>query len=312
MDNKDDHSMKNDRGLMEKSKRNQNLMHLLKRVHGMIGHADLEKHRLSQDHIGGLMGSSRDTVIREFQIGDIEAEWVSMTKTHGHKRVILYCHGGGYSTGSRIYARSVTTKLAAASAMDVLSFNYRLAPEYPYPAAMEDAVKVWDYLMLQGYGARDVVVAGDSAGGNLALVLVRRLQQQGRGLPKGLVLLSPWADLTSSGESHALKREVDPVVNEAYLRQMVHNYAEGRDLKNPLLSPLFGDFSGFPPTYIQVGENEILLSDSIQLHQKLDEARVMTKLDIFDGMWHVFQMMKMRQTTEAMDQIARFLFQLFE
>ncbi len=287
-------------------------MNLIKRVHGVIGHADLEKHRLSQDYIGGLMGNNREAKIREFQIDDMDAEWISMIRPHGNRRVILYCHGGGYSTGSRIYARSVTTKLAITAGMDVLSFNYRLAPEYPYPAALEDAIRAWDHLMLKGYAARDVVVMGDSAGGNLALVLVHRLKQMDRMLPGGLVLLSPWADLTSSGQSHETKKDLDPVVNEAYLRQMVHNYAEGRDLKNPLLSPLFGEFKDFPSTYIQVGENEILLSDSILLHQKLEEAGVRAKLDVFEGMWHVFQMMKMRQTAEAMDKIARFLFRLFD
>ena len=155
-----------DMALLEK--KNQNLMNLIKRVHSVVENTDIEKHRQSQDYFGALLGNSKETVIREVEIGDMYAEWISVNRAHMKKYVILYCHGGGYSTGSCLYARTLTTKLAMSTSMDVLSFDYRLAPEYPYPAAIEDVMKAWDYLMLLGYGARDVIVAGDSAGGNLA------------------------------------------------------------------------------------------------------------------------------------------------
>ena len=151
-------------------KRNMNLMNLIKRVHSVVENTDIEKHRQSQDHFGALLGNSRDMLVRELVIEDIYAEWISVNRAHMKKYVILYCHGGGYSTGSSLYARTLTTKLAMSTSMDVLCFDYRLAPEHPYPAALEDAMKAWNYLMLLGYGARDVMVAGDSAGGNLALV----------------------------------------------------------------------------------------------------------------------------------------------
>ena len=226
------------------------------------------------------------------------------------KYVILYCHGGGYSTGSSIYARTLTTKLAASTSMDVLSFDYRLAPEHPYPAALEDAMKAWDYLMLLGYGARDVIVAGDSAGGNMALSLVLKLKKQNRILPRGLVLMSPWTDLTSSGKSHLTRAEVDPVLNEEYLKSMIENYASGQALDDPLISPLFGDFEGFPPTYIQVGDNEVLLADATMLHKKMIQANVSAKLDVFKGMWHVFQMSPLKTAYEAMEKNAEFIFDI--
>lgn len=144
--------------------RNQNMMGLIRKVHGMIDNTDIEKHRLSQDHVGALLGNSKDMLIRSVKIQDMEGEWVSVNRAHMKKYVILYCHGGGYSTGSSLYARTLTTKLSASTSMDVLCFDYRLAPENPYPAATEDAMKAWNYLMLLGYGARDVIVAGDSAG----------------------------------------------------------------------------------------------------------------------------------------------------
>lgn len=291
-------------------KYNQNLMQLIRRVHGIVENTDLEKHRQSQDYIGSILGSTKEISFREIQIGDMYAEWVSVNRAHMKKYVILHCHGGGYSTGSSLYARTLTTKLAASTSMDVLCFDYRLAPEHPYPAAVEDVMAVWNYLMLLGYGARDVIVTGDSAGGNLALALLLKLKQEERLLPRGLALLSPWTDLTSSGQSFQTKAELDPVLNRDYIDRMVTAYAEGQALENPLISPLFGDFTGFPPTYIQAGENEILLSDAQRLYQKLLEAGVSARLEIFEGMWHVFQMSPFKTAAEAMDKNAEFIYDI--
>lgn len=289
---------------------NQSMMTLIRKVHGMIEHPDIEKHRHSQDQVGALLGNSKDILLREVKIQDMDGEWVCVNRAHMKKYVILYCHGGGYSTGSHIYARTLTTKLAASTSMDVLSFDYRLAPENPYPAATEDAMKAWDYLMLLGHGARDVIIAGDSAGGNLALSLVLKLKEQERLLPRGLVLMSPWTDLTSSGKTHKTRAEVDPVLDADYLKRMITNYADGCELSDPYISPLFGDFKGFPPVYIQAGDNEILLSDSEMLHKKLIQANVSVKLDVFKGMWHVFQMSPLKTSHDAMEKNAEFIFDI--
>lgn len=295
---------------MKKPDTNQNLMQLIKKVHGFVENTDLEKHRQSQDHFGTLLSGSKEVEYRETEVGQMHGEWISVNRPHMKKYVILYCHGGGYSTGSCIYARTLTAKLAKGTSMDVFCFDYRLAPEHPYPAALEDAVKAWDYLMLLGYGARDVVVAGDSAGGNLALALVGRLKQEGRLLPRGLVLLSPWTDLTSSGETFKSRADRDPVLNAEYIDKMIRAYAPGEDLSNPFISPLFGDFTGFPPTCIQVGDNEILLSDSKRLHKRLVEANVSVRMQVFKGMWHVFQMSPFKTAYEAMDGCAEFIYDI--
>ena len=291
-------------------KMNQNLMNLIKRVHGLVEKPDIEKYRQSQDYIGAILSSARDIVYKEVNIEGMYGEWVGVSRAHMKKYVILHCHGGGYSTGSYLYARTLTSKLAASTSMDVLCFNYRLAPEHPYPAAPEDAMKAWNYLMLLGYGARDVILTGDSAGGNLALSLMLRLKQEGRLLPRGLVLMSPWTDLTSSGESFLEKAELDPVLTNAYIDSMIKAYAPGEELTDPRISPLFGDFTGFPPVYIQVGENEILLSDSARLHQAFVEANVPVRMDIFPGMWHVFQMSPMKAARTAMDKNAEFIYDI--
>lgn len=296
-------------------KKNQNLMQLIKRVHGLVENTDIEKHRQSQNHIGALLGNSKEITYTEVTMDGIHGEWASVNRAHMKKYVILYCHGGGYSTGSCLYGRTLTAKLAATTSMDVLSFDYRLAPEHPYPAALADAIKVWNYLMLLGYGARDIILTGDSAGGNLALALTLKLKADGRLLPRGLVLMSPWTDLTSSGESHRTRADLDPVLDKAYIDRMIAAYMGKADLtrqvlENPYISPLFGDFAGFPPVYIQVGDNEILLSDSVELHKRLVEANVSVRLDCFDGMWHVFQMSPFKTAYEAMDKNAEFIYDI--
>ncbi len=291
-------------------RKNQNLMNFIRKVHGVVENVDLEKHRQSQDHFGVLLSNSKDVEIREFEIEGIHGEWTAVNRAHMKKYIILYCHGGGYSTGSSVYARTLTTKFAMSTSMDVLCFDYRLAPENPYPAATEDAMKIWNYLMLLGYGARDIIIAGDSAGGNLALSLVLKLKEEKRLLPRGLVLMSPWTDLTASGKSHFTRADVDPVLNAGYLKKMTDNYTVGEDLENPLISPLFGNFEGFPPVYIQVGDNEILLNDATMLHKKMVKENVSVKIDIFRGMWHVFQMSPFKTAYEAMDKNAEFIYDI--
>lgn len=291
-------------------KKNQNLMQLIKKVHSVVENDDIEKHRQSQDHVGAIFKGGKDILIKEVDIEGIHGEWITVNRAHMKKHVILHCHGGGYSTGSSQYARTLTSKLASSTSMDVLSFDYRLAPEHPYPAACEDVMKVWNYLMLLGYGARDVILSGDSAGGNLALSFVLKLKEQERLLPRGLVLMSPWTDFTLSGESHKLKVGVDPVLNEEYIQKMIANYAGGQKLENPYISPLFGNFEGFPPTYIQVGSNEILQSDSLMLFEKMIQANVSVKMDVFEGMWHVFQMSPFKTAYEAMEKNAEFIYDI--
>ena len=317
---------------------NQGFINLIRKAHGLIENTDIEKHRHSQDQMGALFGNSREVEVTETTVGSMYAEWIRVDRPHSGRKIILYCHGGGYSTGSPLYARTLTTKLASLLSMDVFCFDYRLAPEHPYPAAVDDAQAAWDYLMLQGYGAKDIFVAGDSAGGNLALALGLRLKEQKRMLPAGFVLMSPWTDLTVSGKTHETKADVDPVLNQNYLNEMIENYvpqakknpgeataalqvAEDEPvntmfqelfhveyLRNPEISPLFGDFTGFPPTYIQVGELEVLMSDSIMLQKKMSKDGVSVSLDTYKNMWHVFQMGPFKTAVEAIQKCGEFIY----
>jgi acetyl esterase/lipase len=289
---------------------NPKMLKAIRKMHALVESDDFEKQRAAQENFGGLLSKHRDLEYTNFEIDGIPCEWSCVKRSHMKKYVILYCHGGGYTSGSFRYARSITNKLASSTSMDVISFDYRLAPEHPYPAALEDALNVWDHLMYYGYGARDIIIAGDSAGGNLAVELTLKLKEQNRLLPRGLVLLSPWVDFTMSGKSHREKAEEDPILTEEYLRRSLEYYAPEMDVKDPRLSPIFADFTGFPPTYIQVGTNEILLSDASRLQRQMQKYHVPVKMEYYPGMWHVFQMSPLKTAYRAMDQVAEFIFDI--
>ncbi|MCI2056443.1 MAG: alpha/beta hydrolase [Oscillibacter sp.] len=268
---------------------------------------ELERQRRNQEILGRLAAPMSGMNWEEFELGGMQCAWMRLKAPHGNRHAVLYCHGGGYTSGNLGYSRVLSSKLTAALGYDVLSFEYRLAPEHPYPAAVEDALHAWDYLMLQGYGAENIVLAGDSAGGNLALVLCQKLSSAGRRLPGALILMSPWTDMTMSGASYLERADIDPMLTPEYIQAVRTAYAGTCRLQDPSLSPLFGNFAGFPPTLIQVGDHEILFSDSQQLYQKLLEARVPCRLEISEGMWHVFQMFPIRKAGAAMESIAHFL-----
>ena len=289
------------------TKREQKLIELIRRVHGLVDSPDIEKKRQAQEQLGAFLGSNKEITYQEHSIEEMTAEWVVVNRPHVRRNVILYCHGGGYSTGSTKYARTITSKLALNTSMDVLAFDYRLAPENPYPAALEDCLKAWNYLMLCGYGARDIVVAGDSAGGNMALALVHKLKAEKRMLPKALVLFSPWTDLTCSGESFMGRKAYDPVLTPEYLYQIRTDYTKDEEYENPYVSPLFGDFTDFPPTLIQVGENEILYSDALRLYEEMEKQKVKVQFEEYKKMWHVFQMSPIKKAQEAVENCAEFI-----
>ena len=288
------------------------LMRALKALHSAgspeaMTPEELEHQRRNQEILGRLTAPMAGMEYEELSIGTMPAAWTRLKAPHGDRRVILYCHGGGYTSGNLGYSRVLSSKLAHVTGYDVLSFEYRLAPEHPYPAAVEDAMRAWDYLMYQGYGAENVTVAGDSAGGNLALVLCRRLKAAGRRMPRALLLMSPWTDMTASGTSYQERKELDPSITEDYIHAVRSAYAGDADVKDPQLSPLFGDFTGFPPTLIQVGSNEILYSDSATLRQRMTAAGVVCRMEEWQDMWHVFQMFPIKKAAQAMEHVGQFL-----
>ncbi|MGO5023848.1 alpha/beta hydrolase [Lawsonibacter sp. LCP25S3_G6] len=268
---------------------------------------DLARQRKGQEVLGRLMSPPIGFSWEPFSLGDMPMAWVRPERGHDRSKVILYCHGGGYTSGNLGYARVLAAKMASATGCEVLAFQYRLAPEFPYPAALEDALDAWEYLMHQGWGAKDVILAGDSAGGNLALELTLALKEQGRFQPGRLVLFSPWTDMSASGDSYTQREELDPMLTNRYIQSVRSAYAPHADYTHPKLSPLFADLSGLPPTLIQVGEREILYSDSEQLLHALIAAGVPCVLQSWPDMWHVFQMFPLKSAGEAMTTMADFL-----
>lgn len=227
------------------------------------------------------------------------------------KKVILQLHGGGYVAAMKNAYRSFAALYSEiGKGCSVLTIDYRVAPENPYPAALEDAVASYEWLLEQGYREEEIVIAGDSAGGGLALALCLWLKNHGKKLPLGIIAMSPWTDLTISGESVETNFEKDPLFGKTR-DSLLYNkdYLGDNDPTNEYLSPLFGNYEGFPPMLIQVGSYEMLLSDSERVAQKAKEAGVKVKLSVYEGMFHVFQMAMrlMPESQQAWMEIKRFL-----
>lgn len=290
-------------------------MRLLKAVHSMgepesFTPEDLEKQRRSQDALGNMAASMSGLVWEPFTLAGMDAAWMRLSREHRRRRVILYCHGGGYTSGGLGFSKVLASKLTRATGMDTLAFDYRLAPEHPYPAAVEDALTAWGHLESQGIAPGDIVLAGDSAGGNLALVLCLKLREAGRGLPGALLLMSPWTDMTASGESLRGRAGIDPVLTPEYMYAVREAYAGGLDPSDCLLSPLFADFAGFPPALIQVGTHEILYSDAERLAERMLAAGADCRLEVWENMWHDFQMYPSKTASNAIQNMAHFLLEV--
>ena len=289
------------------------MMRAIKAVHSVTSSGstqpeDLERQRNAQELFAKLVTPTIAIKADPLTIaGHIPAEWVALEMGHDRRHAILYCHGGGYTCGQLGYARILASKLALHTGCDVLSFEYALAPENPYPAQLTDALAVWDYLMYMGYGARDVIVAGDSAGGNLALELCLKLKEQGRRQPRAMLLFSPWTDMTMSGGSYTDCLELDPMLTPEYIQSVREAFAPGADWADPKYSPLFADLRGLPPTLVQVGTHEILRSDSEGLVEALKAQGGFAQLEVYEDCWHVFQQMPIPRATRALESASRFV-----
>lgn len=221
-------------------------------------------------------------------VGDLRAEW-AIPPGHGD-RVILYLHGGGYAFGSSRSHRTIAAELALSTGARVLSLDYRLAPEHPCPAAIEDGVAGWRWLLEQGVDPGRAWIGGDSAGGGLTLTTLLALREAGGPMPAGGVLLSPWTDLDVTGESAQVERGVDYLPGGRGLWEWAEHYAAGMDRKDPRLSPLYADLSELPPLIVFVGDAEVLLDDGLRLAERAREAGVDVELIVEPGEVHVYPM----------------------
>jgi monoterpene epsilon-lactone hydrolase len=268
----------------------------------------LEQRRATFAPAGRLHPVPDDVLVTEVNAGGVPAHWLAAPGTSAG-RVLLFLHGGGYELGSLRSDGELAARLGRASGMRVLFPEYRLAPEDPFPAAIDDVLAAWRWLRTsQGLSATSVAVAGGSAGGGLAVALLVALRDAGEALPAAAALMSPTVDLTSSGASMTERADQDPISTPAMLRQFAAGYLGGAAPKTPLASPLFASLSGLPPLLVLVGTADLLLSDSERLAEAAAKAGIDVTLEVGEGLPHVYPiMLGTPEAAEATRQIGKFL-----
>ena len=248
---------------------------------------DIAQSRARFEKTAVFLGGAPDAKVEKVDAGGVPSEWV-MAPGCDTGRAILYLHGGGYAIGSLNTHRRLAYDISAASAAKVLLIDYRLAPEHPFPAAIDDAAAAWRWLLQQGFAANRLAIAGDSAGGGLTIATLVNLRDKKLGLPACAVAISPWVDLEGLGNSITTRSAQDPMVQKDGLLWMAKMYLNGKDPRTPLAAPLHADLKGLPPTLVQVGTAETLLDDAIRIAEKMHAAGVDARLAIWPNMLHVF------------------------
>lgn len=234
-----------------------------------------------------FLGGAPDAKCEKVDAGGVPSEWVAAPGCDA-SRAVLFLHGGGYAIGSLNTHRRLAYDISAASSARVLLIDYRLAPEHPFPAAVDDAAAAWRWLLGQGFAPSRLAIAGDSAGGGLAIATLVNLRDRKLGLPACAVAISPWVDLEGLGNSITTRAAQDPMVQKDSLLWMARMYLNGKDARTPLAAPLHADLKGLPPVLVQVGTAETLLDDAIRIAERMHAAGVEARLAIWPNMLHVF------------------------
>jgi acetyl esterase/lipase len=246
------------------------------------------------DEVGSVWPVAPDVMLAAVDLGGVPGEW-SIVPGSDATRVLLFFHGGGYCSGSVLSHRRMVTEAGRAARVRTLAVGYRLAPEHPFPAALDDALTAWRFLRNEGIAAARIAIGGDSAGGGLTVALINRLRDAGDEQPACAWLVSPWTDLTMSGSTLASKDAVDPLIHEGYLRELADAYLPaGLDRRDPRVSPLYSDLRGFPPTLIQVGSSETLLDDAVRFAAAAGAADIAVTLEVWPGMIHAWPLWNAR------------------
>ena len=280
----------------------------LRYLKGFMTESSLSAARKTHVLLGDFMAVAHRSGVRHERrsFDSFEGEWI-IPEEEKRAGVILYLHGGGYTCGNIEYARGFGTVLAGDFGMRVFCCAYRLAPEFPFPAALEDAVAAYEYLISSGFEPDKIILCGESAGGGLCYALSLKLYELGRPQPAGIVAISPWTDLTLSGKSHRENREIDPSMTTERVRFFAECYSADRE--NPLVSPVFfnKDSAAFPPSLIFAGGDEVLLDDSKMMHKRLCDAGFRSELIIRPNMWHAYVLYDLKEYRADYDKIGRFL-----
>ena len=275
----------------------------------LVRFTGIEQARAAQDQLGRITTRLlKDKVSFEpISFPDFTACFAFSNDCEGScDRAILYLHGGAYTAGGLDYAKGFGALLASETKLNVFCVAYRLAPEYKYPAALNDAFAAYRYLLERGYQPEHITLAGESAGGGLALALALKIRDEQMSLPAGIACISPWTDLTFSGASYRNNVYRDPSLIRESLAYSVIAYAAGHEYE-PYASPVFGDYTGFPPCLFFAGSDEILLSDAKTVHYQMQRAGVPSELIVADGMWHVYPLYGTPEGRRALVRMSDFL-----
>jgi len=249
---------------------------------------NLKAHREKLEKMSKLVPRPKKISFRQETLDGFTAEWM-IPENARHDRVLYYLHGGGYAICSVNTHRSLIVSIAKKANASAFAINYRLAPEHPFPAAVDDAVKGYLFLLQNGFSPGKIFIAGDSAGGGLSIAALIRLRDSGFPLPAAAVCISPWTDLEGTGSSHAANSKTERLLDLPSIRLWGRLYAGNENIRHPLVSPIYADLSGLPPIYIQVSSSEILLDDSIRLHERALAHGVNSTLEKWNELIHVWQ-----------------------
>ncbi len=268
------------------------VLHMLemRRQASGVARPGVAERRAGMDAFFGSLGATPGVSSEKVDAGGVPAEWVSAPGASAD-RAVLYLHGGGYNAGSPASHRELAGRLSAASGGRVLSLDYRLAPEHPFPAAVDDATAAYRWLLAQGVEPGRAAIGGDSAGGGLTVAAMVALRDAGDPLPAAGVCLSPWVDLEASGESMTSRAKRDLMVGREGLLDSASAYLAGADARTPLAAPIYADLRGLPPLLIQVGTSETLYDDSVRLDERARAAGIDVTFDVWEEMvhvWHLF------------------------
>nr|MDD6335477.1 alpha/beta hydrolase [bacterium] len=276
-------------------------------VKSMMKPEKLQSTRALQDKLGELMARVHSSRITLFPIAldGFQGCWALPTGSP-RRGMLLYVHGGGYTAGDLPYATGFGSVLADQVGRPVFCPAYRLAPEHPFPAAAQDALAAYRYLLEQGIPGQEIILCGESAGGGLIVSLALQIKEAGLPMPAGMVPISPWVDLTLSGASYTDNKQADPCLTRELLAYDVEVYA-GTNARHPLASPIFGDLTGLPPALIYAGGDELLLSDAHMLQGKLLSCGVPARLVVEEGLWHAYVLYGVKEARDALEGIAAFV-----
>lgn len=283
------------------------IKNFLKTAQPIVNRIPLMNQRSYQTTFFTLKPLPSDVIYDEIEDFSYKAEWV-IPPDEDPEKVIFYTHGGGYGMGDLVSSRALIAPIAKKTGIRVFSFEYRLAPEHPFPAAFDDAKEAYEYVLGQGYSPGNIIAFGESAGGGLAVSNILRLIAEGKEAPKCLVTISPWSDLTATGQTYFLNEDKDPLLRGKYLKRLADSYVGDDSPLNPYISPAFAIYDDrFPPTLIQAGSDEVLLDDSKLLYNAMKDGGVDVDIEIYPKMWHVFHIWQLEESDKAITAIDEFI-----